>query len=45
MTEPKTQSDKFKEAARAAECDEDEAKWDATLKKVSKQKASDEQSK
>lgn len=36
--EPKTQSDKFKEAARAAECDEDEAKWDATLKKVVKQK-------
>lgn len=34
----KPQSDKFKEAARAAECDEDEARWDETLRKVAKQK-------
>jgi hypothetical protein len=34
----KPQFDKFKEAARAAECDEDEARWDATLRKVVKQK-------
>lgn len=38
MSSDRQQSDKFKEAARAAECDEDEAKWDATLKKVAKRK-------
>ena len=32
------QLDKFKAAARDLECDEDEARWDATLKKVAKQK-------
>jgi hypothetical protein len=32
------QSDKFKEAARTAECDEDEARWDERLKKVAKQR-------
>jgi len=32
----KSQSDKFKEAARELECDEDEAKWDERLKKVAK---------
>jgi hypothetical protein len=31
---PASQSDKFKEAARAAECDEDEARWDEALRKV-----------
>lgn len=34
----KPQSDKFKEAARALECDEDEARWDERLRKVAKQK-------
>lgn len=34
----KSQSDKFKEAAREAECDEDEARWDERLKKVAKGK-------
>ena len=34
----KTQSDKFKEAARELECDEDEARWDDRLKKVAKAK-------
>ncbi len=29
-----TQLDKFKQAARDAECDEDEARWDEKLKKV-----------
>ena len=29
-----TQSDKFKDAAREAECDEDEARWTEWLKKV-----------
>lgn len=42
MAEPKSQSDKFKEAARAAECDEDEAHWDERLKKVAKQKPTEE---
>jgi hypothetical protein len=32
------QFNKFKQAARDLECDEDEARWDATLKKVAKQK-------
>ena len=36
MTEPKSQSDKFKDAAREAECDEDEARWAERLKKVAK---------
>ena len=39
MTEKtKTQADKFKEAARKAEADEDEAAWEARLKKVVKHK-------
>lgn len=38
----KSQSDKFKEAARDLECDEDEARWDATLKKVAAQKPKDD---
>ncbi|MCL4671935.1 MAG: hypothetical protein KJZ64_03155 [Sphingomonadaceae bacterium] len=33
-----TQSDKFKEAARELECDEDEARWDERLRKVAKGK-------
>lgn len=37
-TTPKSQSDKFKEAAREHGADEDEARWDATLKKVAKAK-------
>jgi hypothetical protein len=32
----KPQSDKFKEAARELGCDEDEARWDETLRKVAK---------
>lgn len=34
---PQTQLDKFKAAARHIDCDEDEARWDVTLKKVAKQ--------
>lgn len=30
----KSQSDKFKDAARAAECDENEARWTKRLKNV-----------
>ena len=36
----KSQSDKFKEAARELGCDEDEARWDERLRKVAKQKPS-----
>lgn len=38
MTNEKTQSDKFKEAARDLDCDTDEKRWDAKLKKVVKHK-------
>lgn len=36
--EAQSQSEAFKEAARAAECDEDEARWQARLKHVVKHK-------
>lgn len=36
-TEP-SQVDKFKQAARELECDEDEARWDERLRKVAKPK-------
>ena len=42
---PTPQLEKFKEAARDLECDEDEARWDATLKKVVAAKPKDSQSK
>lgn len=38
MTEQKSQSDKFKEAAREIGADEDEARWDERLKKIAKGK-------
>ena len=31
-------SHKFKQAAREAECDEDEARWDERLSKIARQK-------
>lgn len=34
----KPQSDKFKEAAREAECDGDEARWENRMRKVAKAK-------
>jgi hypothetical protein len=34
----KSQSEKFKDAARKLGCDEDEARWDERLKKVAKPK-------
>lgn len=34
----KSQSDKFKDAARELEADEDEKRWEERLKKVAKQK-------
>ena len=39
MTKPPTQGEKFKEAARELEADEDEARWQERLKKVAKPKA------
>jgi len=39
---PQSQSDKFKEAAREAGCDEDEARWAERLKKVAGPKPSDD---
>jgi hypothetical protein len=38
MTKDKTQIDKFKEAARELEADEDEARWDEKLAKIAKVK-------
>ncbi|MDE2411446.1 MAG: hypothetical protein KGM18_06670 [Sphingomonadales bacterium] len=39
MTDPKpTQLEKFKEAARELEADEDEARWDDRLRKIAKVK-------
>jgi hypothetical protein len=40
MAETKSQSDKFKEAARELEADEDEARWKERLKKIAKTKPS-----
>ena len=36
----KSQSDKFKEAARELEADTDEKRWEERLKRVAKQKVS-----
>lgn len=38
MTESKSQTDKFKQAARELEADENEARWDERLKRVVKTK-------
>jgi hypothetical protein len=38
VAESKTQSDKFKEAARALECDDDEARFDERMRKLVKHK-------
>lgn len=43
MNESKNpQSDKFKEAARELECDEDEKAWEDKLRKVASQKPAPE---
>lgn len=41
MSDKRTQSDKFKDAARELEADEDEKRWEERLKKVAKQKPVD----
>jgi hypothetical protein len=41
LTKPSSdrqQADRFKEAAREAECDEDRARWEAKLRQIAKQK-------
>jgi hypothetical protein len=38
MTEPKSQADKFKDAAKEHGCDPDEKAWEERLKKVAKTK-------
>jgi hypothetical protein len=38
MPEPKTQSDKFKEAARELECDDDDARFKERVGKLVKHK-------
>jgi len=44
MTHDRSQLDKFKQAARELECDEDEARWDERLRKVAKQKPEPDES-
>lgn len=41
-TEEKAQLDKFKQAAREHEADEDEARWEERLKKIAKGKSEPE---
>jgi hypothetical protein len=41
LTDKRTQSDKFKEAARELEADEDERRWEERLKRVAKAKPED----
>lgn len=38
MIDSKSQADKFKQAARDLECDEDEARWDERVRNVVTQK-------
>lgn len=42
MADDQTQRTKFEQAARELECDEDEARWDDTLKRIAKQKPAPE---
>jgi hypothetical protein len=37
-TDKESQSDEFKKLARKLECDEDEARWDARMRKLTKAK-------
>jgi hypothetical protein len=38
VTQKETQSDKFKQAAREHDADEDEGRWEERLKKIAKQR-------
>lgn len=42
MQDNQRQTDKFKDAARELDCDEDERRWDETLKKIAKQNPASE---
>lgn len=42
MADSKSQLDKFKEAAREHEADDDETRWDERLKKIAKAKPAPE---
>lgn len=42
ISSSQSQSERFKEAARELECDDDEARFDAKLKKVAKAKPKDD---
>ena len=42
LSPAKSQSDKFKQAARDHQADEDEARWDERLKKLAKAKPAPE---
>lgn len=42
MEKKQSQSDKFKETARALECDVDEARWDERLRNVAKHRLPEE---
>ncbi|CAA9481610.1 MAG: hypothetical protein AVDCRST_MAG91-43, partial [uncultured Sphingomonadaceae bacterium] len=44
MTDEPSQLDKFKAAARALECDDDEARFDERVKKLVKQKPVEQRS-
>lgn len=44
MTKEQSQAEKFKQAARDLEADEDEAHWDARLKKIARAKPAPEKS-
>jgi hypothetical protein len=41
--DPQSQIDKFKQAARELEADEDEGRWDETLRKVVRHKPAPEE--
>ncbi len=43
MESDQSQSEKFKQAARDLECDEDEARWDDSLQKIAKAKPEPDQ--
>lgn len=44
-TDKRSQSDKFKDAARELEADEDEKRWEERLRKVAKAKPSSQSAK
>lgn len=43
MSDKRSQSEKFKDAARELEADEDEKRWEERLKRLAKQKLKDKE--